>query len=93
MVSAKRAVELDPEDPGAHCALAAVLLYERLWAESAKEFEISLRLNPNEADAWDWLADLKVMEGRGEEGWRQEQAAAGTVFVDTQSAPTPCAPA
>jgi TolB-like protein len=67
MVSAKKAVELDPDDPGAHWALAVVLLYERLWAESAKEFEISLRLNPNDADAWDWLSDLKVMEGRGEE--------------------------
>ena len=67
MSSAKKAVELDPEDAGAHWALATVLLYERLWAESAKEFEISLRLNPNEADAWDALSDLKVMEGRGEE--------------------------
>jgi TolB-like protein len=67
MVAAKKAVELEPEDPGAHCALAAVLLYERLWAESAEEYEISLRLNPNEADAWDGLSDLKVMEGQGED--------------------------
>jgi TolB-like protein len=67
MASAKKAVELDPEDPGAHCALATVLNYERRWAESAKEFEISLRLNPNEADAWDGLSDLKVMEGQGED--------------------------
>jgi tetratricopeptide (TPR) repeat protein len=65
--SAKKAIEVDPEHPGAHCALATVLLYERLWAESAREFDIALRLNPNEADAWDWLSDLKVMEGRGEE--------------------------
>src|SRR5262249_23123494 len=41
MASAKKAVELDPEDPGAHWALGFVLLYERLWAESAKEYEIS----------------------------------------------------
>ena len=64
MASAKKAVELDPENSGAHWALAWVLLYERLWTESAKEFEISLRLNPNDADAWDALSDLKVMEGQ-----------------------------
>jgi len=67
MVSAKKAVDLDPEDSGAHWVLAFVLLYERRWEESAKEFEISLRLNPNDADAWSNLADLKVMEGRGTE--------------------------
>jgi TolB-like protein len=67
MASAKRAVELDPDDSGAHWVLALVLLYERHWDESAKEFEISLRLNPNDADAWASLADLKVYEGRGVE--------------------------
>jgi TolB-like protein/class 3 adenylate cyclase len=67
MASAKRAVELDPEDSGTHWVLAFVLLYERRWEESAREFEISLRLNPNDADAWTALADLKVMEGRGTE--------------------------
>jgi TolB-like protein len=67
MASAKKAVNLDAEDSGSHWVLAFVLLYERLWEESAREFEISLHLNPNEADAWSNLADLKVMEGRGEE--------------------------
>jgi tetratricopeptide (TPR) repeat protein len=47
--------------------LAFVLLYERRWDESAKEFEIALRLNPNDSDAWSNLADLKVMEGHGAE--------------------------
>ena len=65
MVSAKRAVELDPESSGAHSAFAVVLLYERRWDEAAREFEIALRLNPNDADAWDWLSDFKVMEGLG----------------------------
>jgi tetratricopeptide (TPR) repeat protein len=67
MASAKTAVELDPENSGAHWVLAFVLLYERRWEESAREFEISLRLNPNDADAWAVFADLKVMEGRGAE--------------------------
>src|SRR5262249_39033146 len=51
----------------AHWVLGVILLYERRWEESAGEFEISLRLNPNDADAWANLADLKVMEGRGAE--------------------------
>ena len=67
MASAKKAVELDPDDSGSHWVLAYVLLYERRWDESAKEFEISLRLNPNDADAWADFADLKSFEGRGVE--------------------------
>ena len=67
MASAKRAVELDPEDSGAHWVLAYVLLFERRWDESAKEFEISLRLNPNDADAWSDFAELKCFDGRGVE--------------------------
>ena len=65
--SAKKAVALDHDDSGAHWVLAWVLLYERLWEESAREFEIALRLNPNDADAWSKMSDLKVMEGRGAE--------------------------
>jgi TolB-like protein/class 3 adenylate cyclase len=67
MVTAKRAVELDPNDPGTHWVLAYVLLFERRWDESAKEFEISLRLNPNDADVWVEYADLRCYEGRGVE--------------------------
>jgi TolB-like protein/class 3 adenylate cyclase len=67
MVSAKRAVELDPNDSGTHWVLAYVLLFERRWDESAKEFEISLRLNPNDADVWAEFAELKSFEGRGVE--------------------------
>ncbi len=64
---ARKAVALDPGDSGTHWVLAFVLLYERLWEESAQEFETALRLNPNDADAWSNLADLNVMEGRGAE--------------------------
>ncbi len=67
ITSAKKAVELDPNDSGSHWVLAVVLLYERRWEESAREFEISLRLNPNDADAWSDLAQLKSFEGRGVE--------------------------
>ena len=67
MASVKKALELDPENSGAHWVLAFILLYERRWEDLASEYEISLRLNPNDADAWANLADLKVMEGRGGE--------------------------
>ena len=94
MASAKRAVELDPEDSGSHWVLAFVLLYERRWDESAKEFEISLRLNPNDADAWADFADLKFYEGRGveaiacvEKGTAPESAPAELLFLDSRTCP------
>jgi len=65
--SARKAVELDPNDSGARWVLGGALLYEREWEEAAKEFDISLRLNPNDADAWASLSDFRVMEGRGAE--------------------------
>jgi TolB-like protein/Tfp pilus assembly protein PilF len=64
---ARKAVDLDPNDSGAHWMLALIILYERLWDESEREFELALRLNPNDADAWSNLSDLKVMEGKGTE--------------------------
>jgi TolB-like protein/Tfp pilus assembly protein PilF len=67
MASARRAVELDPENSGTHWVFAYILLLERRWDESAKEYEISLRLNPNDADAWANFGDLKTYEGRGVE--------------------------
>ncbi|MES0171272.1 adenylate/guanylate cyclase domain-containing protein [Mesorhizobium sp. M0006] len=67
MASARKAVELDPENSGTHWVLAFILLLERQWDESAKEYEISLRLNPNDADAWANFGDLKTYEGRGVE--------------------------
>jgi TolB-like protein/Tfp pilus assembly protein PilF len=67
MASAKRAVELDPDDSGSHWAVAFVLLNERRWDEAAKALEISLRLNPNDADSWADFGELKCFEGRGAE--------------------------
>jgi tetratricopeptide (TPR) repeat protein len=67
MASARKAVELDPDSYGAHGALAYVLLFERHWDESAREFENSLRLNPNGAEVWTDFASLRAYEGRGVE--------------------------
>ena len=65
---ARRAVELDPTDSGARWALGFVLLYEREWEHAASEFELSFRLNPNDADAWALSTDFKVFEGHGAAG-------------------------
>ena len=43
------------------------MLYERRWDESAKALEISLRLNPNDADAWAFSGNLKCYDGCGVE--------------------------
>ena len=47
--------------------LGVILLYDRQWDRSKEEFEVALRLNPNDADAWAEFADLKSFEGRGVE--------------------------
>jgi tetratricopeptide (TPR) repeat protein len=67
LASARRAVELDPNDSGAHRVLAHMLLFEHRWDESAKEYDISLRLNPSDAEAWLTFGELKFYEGRGVE--------------------------
>jgi len=65
---ARRAVELGPEDSGARWALGFVLLYEREWEQATREFDVSFRLNPNDADAWAMSSDFRVFEGRGAAG-------------------------
>jgi TolB-like protein len=65
--NARKSVACDPHDPTAHATLALVLMYERHWEEAEAEFKVALSLNPNDADSWMNLSDLRVMQGRGEE--------------------------
>jgi len=67
MINARKAVECDQGDAAAHAILAFILMYERQWDAASAEFEIALKLNPNDGDAWSNLSDLRVMEGRGRE--------------------------
>ena len=62
--SARRAVELDPNDPWAHLALAFVLEYELLRDELAAHLKAALQIDPNHADTYGLQTDLLVMEGR-----------------------------
>jgi tetratricopeptide (TPR) repeat protein len=66
MASANRAVELDPDEARSHSILGYILLWERRWDESAKEFEISLRLNPK-MPRFGQISGPEIFEGRGAE--------------------------
>ena len=45
--AARKAIQIDREDPWAHHALAHVHLFARRFDDSLAEFELTLRLNPN----------------------------------------------
>ncbi|WP_119275152.1 adenylate/guanylate cyclase domain-containing protein [Taklimakanibacter deserti] len=64
--AAKRAVSLDPENALGHFALGYAIAYSGDLREGRVEFELALRFNPNHADAWLYLADLEVLDGRPE---------------------------
>ena len=64
---AQRAVELDPNDSSARWVLAFVLLHEGHWDESDTQFEVSLRLNPNGADAMAIISDARCADEKPEE--------------------------
>lgn len=65
VANARKAVSLDPTDPAAHGVLGFVLMNEAMLDEAEEELQWALRLNPNDADAWFLLSDLRVMEGKG----------------------------
>ncbi len=67
MENARKAVALDPADAANHSVLGFVLMNDTLLEEAEAELQSALRLNPNVADAWLFLSDLRVMEGKGSE--------------------------
>jgi TolB-like protein/cytochrome c-type biogenesis protein CcmH/NrfG len=68
VTTASRAVALDPDDAAAHSTLGVIQLYEKQWAEAAREFETALRLNPNLAHAWSAMSELFVFKGEPARG-------------------------
>jgi tetratricopeptide (TPR) repeat protein len=64
LAEAKKAVELDPNDAGAHSTLANLLMRERQWTEAEGELTTALALDPNYADAWAHFSELMVLKGR-----------------------------
>ncbi|MDQ6434583.1 winged helix-turn-helix domain-containing protein [Mesorhizobium sp. LHD-90] len=66
--ASQRAVALDRGNAASHWSRGLVLAYDALLYEGVAECETALAINPNHADAWIALADLRVLEGRAGEG-------------------------
>ncbi len=64
LAEAQRAVALDPNDAGNRWVLAIILGHERRWGESDAEFDATVRLDPNYADAWAMRSDLLTLKGQ-----------------------------
>ena len=60
---AEQAVLLDPGSADAHWILGYIRAYDGELAEGEAEFDVGLRFNPNQADAWALFTDVKVLEG------------------------------
>jgi len=61
---AQRAVALDPNDAGNRWVLGVILGHERRWRESDAEFDATVKLDPNHADAWAMRSDLLTLAGQ-----------------------------
>ena len=62
--SGELAVRLDPHDAGAKWALAFILAYEQRWEEARKLFQVSIDINPNDADAHAIYSDFLFLDGK-----------------------------
>ncbi|WP_419693242.1 adenylate/guanylate cyclase domain-containing protein [Mesorhizobium muleiense] len=60
---AERAVSLDPGNAGAHSILGYILQFDFKAEEAAAEFATALRIDPNHADSWIFLAESKAHLG------------------------------
>lgn len=73
--AADRAGTLDTENADARMILGYIHAYEGDISRADMEFGEALCLNPNHADAWALLADLRVFQGRASEGVESVQRA------------------
>lgn len=70
--AARSAIAIDPDNAGAHRALAFVLFNFRRDAPSAEvEFRKSLELRPNDARTHHWWATTLLMMGRADEALQE----------------------
>ncbi len=74
--AALRALDLDPNLPEAHTALALVVQnYDWDWETAEKEFRRALELNPNDATAHHWYAEHLAFRGRFDEAQAEAERA------------------
>jgi len=66
--AAQRALELDPDNGGAHTVLGFVNMYADWdWAAAEREFNLALEQDPNNGDALHGLSSVLTIHGRFEE--------------------------
>jgi tetratricopeptide (TPR) repeat protein len=75
VAAAKKALEINPELPEAHAALAYARLYDWEWAEAEQGFKRAIWLNPSYASAHLWYAHYLAMRKRHEEALREVRLA------------------
>jgi TolB-like protein/DNA-binding winged helix-turn-helix (wHTH) protein/tetratricopeptide (TPR) repeat protein len=74
--AAVRALELDPNLPEAHVALAVILQnYDWDWETAEKEYRRAIELNPNYATAHHWYAEHLGFRGRFDEAFAESERA------------------
>jgi TolB-like protein/DNA-binding winged helix-turn-helix (wHTH) protein/Tfp pilus assembly protein PilF len=74
--AAQRALELDPNLPEAHTALAVVVQnYDHDWETADREFQRAIQLNPNYATGHHWYAEHLSFLGRFDEALRESERA------------------
>ena len=64
---ARRAAELDDEDPWAHIALGYLAFTKRQTDEAVREYHRALELNPNFGTAYGYLGWAYAFDGQSEE--------------------------
>jgi len=75
IAAAKRALEIDPDLPEAHAALAYARLYDWEWAAAEEGFQRALSLNPSYASAHLWYSHSLSMRKRHDEALREVRLA------------------
>jgi serine/threonine protein kinase/tetratricopeptide (TPR) repeat protein len=74
--AALKAVALDKMLAEAHTSVAGILQnYDRDWAESEKEYRLSIELNPNYVTAHQWYGTLLTILSRHDEAIAEERLA------------------
>lgn len=69
----QKALELDPELPGAHGLMAAIYEEQWQWSEAQTEYKKALELNPNDSEAQFGFAGWLLRQGHTDEAlaWAQ----------------------
>jgi tetratricopeptide (TPR) repeat protein len=74
--AALRALEIDPDLPEAHTALAVIVQnYDLDWQTSENEYRRAIQLNPSYAMAHHWYAEHLGYLGRFDEAFRESERA------------------